>query len=487
MEIDDECVYSKNECEIAKLKNKNSLLESEIEILKHKLSLAETELTLAKLDSLNSENIGDNSNRVLDSVNILNLNENVFLEILSYLSVNELMTLRCVCKRMKSIADTALVGRRGHISIKGRYADLSQPLFLLSYFRKLKRISVYSSNIDFLQLLDLSDNKFRNLESLEIDNADNYDNVHLKSITDYFAQLKCLTLSNIPITDECISHLFRSLPTLQQISLNFLDLTGECFQHIGNNITSLEWRTWKMTDERDDKPLLELDPLLNSDCLKKLTTFAFSAATIEQCRSVIEVITEKMGNLKSLELEMDHFLDALSSLSTLKLEKLSLFIFEGENWFFSNSMPTVKTLNVHSYIIDDLDLIALMLKFPNVENLSIAYNTTLTVTDNFIDGLLMPQNLKSFSLTCSAPEDCHPDSIDVRKLIELFSSLTNVVRFDLSFDRLSKEFSGKELLSTIEQLAFQKPNQKFNVVFRLPEICDKTFPQNVSLKYVYEY
>jgi len=423
-------------------------------------------------------------------ININYLNEYCFMHLLSFLPFYQLMKLRIVCKQLRDCVNQYLMTKR-KLKLINSYANQTINIESTNLNENCLTVIANDGNCDNILLLMIKlCPKLVSLEFIYITIDDqivsiltkNFYDVSklcfahplgltedsIQTIINYFGpQLKCLTIRDCDITEDCLQTVVQQCPNLVSLDVSGNpDITGESFQYLSNNLLALH------LSQCDSIQELGLNSLMMSNALNSTTELIISGQISDY---MIKIIAENMPNLKSFSCvygctrefgcETDHLsvIGLMTQLEKLSLQEVDAYygsLDDKSLLSIMRSCNSLKYLEIHvgsgeKLLVTDKSLALIANYCPLIECLKIYYAEA--ITDRSLNSFSKLKRLKELDLI-------NLYDITDEGVIIITELCTNLSKLWISFDGNCDSITNMTLVACIE-MSRKRPKDSIEVNF----------------------
>ncbi|RWS28992.1 hypothetical protein B4U80_13662 [Leptotrombidium deliense] len=389
--------------------------------------------------------------------------------ILRLLDTKDLLVWRSVSKSTQLLTDFLVRNRKHELifNYSNEMISKEQLNFLCSYFIKIKKLSVANPNIRFDDIVNVYKKKISGLSFLEIGHLTTCTDMNIHWISYCFPNITTLVLTCVPINDESVANLFRTLPALKTVELDRVSITGKCFSELSCSVTNLNWTLHGEIEICDDISF-------SKNGVGRIEEFSFQVAgSQEEDRvNIASVIARDMRNIKCLRLLDMWVLNDIHQLClSTNLQELDIRVSEVfGDYGFERPIFSLRKLSFDIINLNEVNLLTFLLNFPYVEDLSLFFSIGCEVilTEDIIQALLDLRKLKTLSFEDSNYESEEYfifENAPEHALIRLLHLLTGVTKFTIVLGNAFTNQNYDLIESAIEKLKSERPQVLFTTDF----------------------
>ncbi|RWS21168.1 hypothetical protein B4U80_11915 [Leptotrombidium deliense] len=409
-----------------------------------------TNLTVLLMENLNRLHSGCD----YSGPHLLSLPNEVFDQITPFLCNTELLNLRAVSKRLKTVSDYALKSRKRCLVVDPGNESKVEGLF--EVYRDLLSLEFCCTKRPFEELLSNCVRKLTKLKKLRIF-ASVSNELSIGLIGEIFSNIQDLSLVWLQVNDDCLNSLFVKLVQLKRVQIEGLPVSGACFASLPQNVKTIQFETSEDVNVA----------LMFSTMRPQLKCLSLTANRLENSENFLKIVSKCTPNLEEFHLRLMWALLNVHCLNLEKLQCLSLTVGEIRGNIKQISiMQQLESLFLDVVDINEMNLMAIVAQCPNVKTIGISLSRSahINLRGNFVNTLKCLKSLQELSI--------YDDNYNLRKytvgtlnydaLVEAIIALHWISDLEIFIDSMDAIYV-KSFIKAIKFIASKRNSCTFDV------------------------
>ncbi|RWS30539.1 Eukaryotic initiation factor 4A-like protein [Leptotrombidium deliense] len=375
-------------------------------------------------------------------LNLLTLDDNILLHIVSFLQKSDSLVLREVSKRLKDLIDHQLKLNTKELTLNKSCRSYLQLVFWTNFYENVSHLTISDCKIDLFPVLYLCSKKFAKLKNLNIFSTKIGKDRNVLLENECWPDLESLVLKSssvddyLNLTDKEIGCLLKHLPHLKHVEFNKLIIKGRCLKQIGSAVESIKYQIYVAPIDYYGM-VSQIRHLLGVG--QNLTKFNYqskvSFTNLEDPNIILlKQLSEKMVNLQELVFHSPSplnysFISGLQNLRNLAVKAERLVMSE-ESFV---PMEYIEKLSIEISFFEDNVVSAFLSCFPNLRELRFSQRS-LTKSIKTINAVAELRKLKTLKVVKAPTKRPSSQSRVTKQMLKVDEWIRLVARRHLSFE-----------------------------------------------------